>query len=278
MIAYRHAEDKYGVKLVIIPDTLDGIVDVDALENLITDRVKLISISHLPTNDGLINPAEAIGAIAAKHNKAYLLDACQSVGQMPVNVSKFQCTMLSATGRKFLRGPRGTGFLWVREDWIDRLNPPFLDNTAAKWTDVDKYEIASTAKRFENWESYVAGRIGLGIAAEYAMGVGLDNIWERIKSLSSRLRDGLEAIPGVRVHDQGVQKSGIVMFTKEGLAPGEIKRRLQEKHRINTSVSGVQLTRKTLIASGVTHLVRASPHAYNTEEEIDRLVEAVSEL
>ena len=240
--------------------------------------MRLICISHMPTNDGLINPVAEIGAIAKRHGIPFLLDACQSVGHMPVDVSQIHCTMLSATGRKYLRGPRGTGFLWVREGWIPRLNPPFLDNRAAKWTGVDHYEVAQTARRFENWESYIAGRLGLGVALDYAHSIGMAAIWDRLQALSARLRDGLSDCPGVTLHDRGTAKSGIVTFTKAGLTSAEVSTHLRLQHRINTSVSDVQLTREALIASGVPNMVRASPHAYNTEAEVDALIAAVNAL
>ena len=278
MIAFRHAQDRYGIELVLAPDAEDGTVDAAGLEALLDDRVRLICISHMPTNDGLINPVADIGAIAHRHGIPFLLDACQSVGHMPVDVAQIQCTMLSATGRKYLRGPRGTGFLWVREDWISRLNPPFLDNRAAKWTGVDQYEVAQTARRFENWESYIAGRLGLGVAIDYAYTIGMSAIWARLQSLSSRLREGLSDCSGITIHDRGTEQSGIVTFTKAGLTATDVSTHLRLQHRINTSVSEVQLTRDGLIASGVPNMVRASPHAYNTEAEVDALIAAVNAL
>lgn len=233
------------------------------------------AISHMPTNDGLINPVAEIGAIAARHDIPFLLDACQSVGHCPVDVAQIGCTMLSATGRKYLRGPRGTGFLWVREDWIDRLDPPFLDNRAARWTGVAEYRVSDTARRFENWESYIAGRLGLATALDYANTLGMEVIWSRIQHLSVRLRDGLSGIDGVTVHDRGAEKSGIVTFTKTGWTADDLSARLRLDHRINTSGSDVQLTRTDLIASGIPRMVRASPHVFDTEDEIDVLLDAV---
>lgn len=275
VIAFLHARDRYGIEIILVPDSADGTMDPVALEAALDDRARLICVSHMPTNDGLVNPVEEIGAVAKRHGVPFLLDACQSVGQCPIDVAAIGCTMLSTTGRKYLRGPRGTGFLWVQEDWIDRLNPPFLDNRAAKWTNIEEYQVATTARRFENWESYVAGRIGLSVALDYANTIGMDAIWARIQTLSGALRDGLSALPGVTVHDRGTVKSGIVTFSKAGVDAAAVTGALRLEHRINTSVSDVQLTRRDLIDGGLNAFVRASPHAYNTLEEVERLVTAV---
>ncbi|MCR9218842.1 MAG: aminotransferase class V-fold PLP-dependent enzyme [Alphaproteobacteria bacterium] len=276
MIAYRQVERRFGVEIVLIPNDDAGRIDVDALAAAVDGRTRLIALTDLPTNDGLINPAEAVGQVARDAGVPFLLDACQSVGQMPIDVGRIGCTMLSTTGRKYLRGPRGTGFLWVREDWIDRLEPPFLDTHAARWSRIDGFTIRDDAKRFENWEQHLAGKIGLTVALEHAADLGVDAIWARIRDLSGRLRAGLSALPDVTLHDTGVDKSGIVTFTKAGETAAETRARLAAR-RINCSVSFSQLTRTDLTDAGIAEMVRASVHAYNTEAEIDALLETVAE-
>jgi cysteine desulfurase/selenocysteine lyase len=275
IIAFLHARDRFGIEVVLVPDAPDGTMDPEALDAMIDDRARLICVSHMPTNDGLVNPVAEIGAVARRHGVPFLLDACQSVGQCPIDVAEIGCDMLSTTGRKYLRAPRGTGFLWVRAEWIEKLNPPFLDNRAARWTGVDSYAVAPTARRFENWESFIAGRIGLGVALDYARTIGVAEMWARIQTLAAGLREELSALPGVTVHDRGTIQSGIVTFTKAGIDAAALSHALRLEHKINTSVSDVQLTRRDLMEAGVTAMVRASPHAFNTEEEIDRLIAAV---
>ncbi|WP_259783026.1 aminotransferase class V-fold PLP-dependent enzyme [Aestuariispira ectoiniformans] len=277
MVSYWQVASKYGVEIVMVPDDESGALDVAALERAIDDRVRLISVSHIPTNSGLVNPAAAIGAVATKYNIPYLLDACQSVGQLPIDVAEIGCTMLSTTGRKYIRGPRGTGFLWVREDWIERLEPPLLDNHAAPWVSVDRYEIRKDARRFENWESNFAGKIALGRALAYMTDLGMENIWARIKLLSGTLRAELSNLPGVTVWDPGQEKCGLITFTKDGREPKDIRDRLRASN-INVSVSTTQLTRTEQRDHAVDATARASVHYYNTQAEIERFVEAIRHL
>jgi cysteine desulfurase/selenocysteine lyase len=278
MISFRHAERRLGTRTILVPDADDGSMDCDALQRLITARTRLISLSHIPTNDGIVQPAEAVGRVARAHGIPYLLDACQSAGQMPIDVAAIGCTMLTATGRKYLRGPRGTGFLWVDRQWQDRLLPHTLDIRSARWTEVDRFEIVEGAGRYELWEGNVAAQIGLGEAADYAFRQSVDLTWARIVGLAARLRTLIAALPGFAVHDRGTVKSGIVTFSCRDHDAAHITSWLRQEHAINTSVSAVQLTRTDLLSSGVTRLVRASVHAFNTEEEIERLTAALELL
>jgi cysteine desulfurase / selenocysteine lyase len=274
-IALLQVTRRTGAELTVIPDDEHGQVSVAALRRLIDERTKLIALTHVPTNGGLVNPAAAVGAIAREAGVAYLLDACQSAGQLPLRVDELGCHMLSATGRKYLRGPRGTGLLYVRRDWIERLDPPFLDLHAAAWTSATTYEVRKDARRFENWESYVAGRIGLGVAVDYALKWGIEAIGERVRCLADLLRRRLEQIPGVTVHDKGRVRCGIVTFVRAEEDSMQLQRRLR-RAGINTSVSPPGYTRFDMDARGLPPLLRASVHYYNTEAEVERFCQAVA--
>ncbi len=171
------------------------------------------SIARLPTNGGLVNPAEAVGRIARRHGIPYLLDACQAVGQMPIDVCALGCDMLTATGRKFLRGPRGTGFLYIRNDFLKGVEPAMIDLFGAPWVGPERYELRSDARRFETWEANYAARLGLGIAVDYALSIGIERIERRCRLLAKGLRELLAAIAEVSIHDLGEHPASIISFT-----------------------------------------------------------------
>jgi cysteine desulfurase/selenocysteine lyase len=276
-IACLQVAEQTGATVEVVPSDEHGQVDVDALRSMMDDRVALIALTHVPTNGGLVNPAADVGAVAADTGVPYLLDACQSVGQMPLPVDEIGCTMLSATGRKYLRGPRGTGFLYVQRDWIERLEPPLLDLHAATWTAPDTYEMQPDARRFETWESHVAGQVALGVAVDYALDRGLDAICDRNQRLARTLRRRLAEIPSVTVHDQGQRRCGITTFSSTQADAKEIQHVLLDRD-VNTSVSTPSSTRLDAESRDLPDLVRASVHYYNTEAEIDRFVAALRDV
>jgi selenocysteine lyase/cysteine desulfurase len=276
-VAYLQVARRTGAVIETIPDAADGSLDPAALEAMLDERVKLISITWIPTNGGLVNPASEVGRIARRHGIPYLLDACQAVGQMPVDVAALGCDLLSATGRKFLRGPRGTGFLYVRRPLLDRLEPPMLDHFAAEWVAPDRYRLRPDTRRFETWENSYALRLGLGMAVDYALGLGLEAIRDRAFALGARLRAGLAALPRVTVRDLGREPCAIVSFDVGGIDSSEIKARLAAQS-IYVSTSSPSSTLLDALVRHLPVLVRASTHYYNTEAEIDATVEAVAGL
>ena len=271
-IAMLQVAARTGVRIDVCPDDEHGQLDVAALELMLDDRVRLIAAVHAPTQGGLLNPVAAIGRVARAAGIPYLLDACQSVGQVDVDVETIGCDMLSATGRKFLRGPRGTGFLYVRRALIPELEPPLLDLQSAEWTAADRYLVRSDARRFETWERSYACMLGLGAAIDYALELGIAEIGERARGLAARLRAELAEHARAIPLDRGAELSAIVTFMLRDEAPAATADRLRAAG-VNVSVSRVASARYDLGARGIDALVRASPHAYNSEAEIDRLVE-----
>lgn len=273
-LALLQQSKRRGFEIDLVPSDESGQFDVDAMEAMINSKTRLVLLTHVPTQGGLVNPAEAVGRVAQKHDLIYMLDACQSVGQIDIDVQKIGCHVLSGTGRKFLRGPRGTGFLYVAADMIERIEPPFIDMHAARWIDTDAYEYVPGAKRYENWESYVSGRVGLARAVRYARDIGLVPIEERVSEIAASLREALSDLSNVTVHDLGVKKCGIVTFRKKDESANEIAARLREKG-INVSVIDRLSARIDFTERGLDQLVRASVHYYNTDNEIERFLQAV---
>jgi selenocysteine lyase/cysteine desulfurase len=266
-LAFLQIKTAHDVEIVVIPDDGAGELDLEALACAVDERTRLIAVTHVPTNGGVVNPAAEIGRIAAEVGCLYLLDACQSVGQIAIDVRDIGCDFLSATGRKFLRGPRGTGFLYANADTVADLHPPFIDLHAATWSATKDYELRSDARRFESWESSIACRLGLGAAADYALAVGIDLIEARVRELARRLRTALSGIPGVTVYDKGRDPCGIVTFGHDGVEAAQITARLRAQH-INTHLVSAPSTRLDYEQRRLPDLVRASVHYFNTDEEL----------
>ena len=275
-IAYLRAREERGVRIVVVEGDDTGAIDLDALASAIDGSTKLISLTHVPTNGGLVNPAEEVGAIARAAGVPFLLDACQSVGQLDLDVERLGCDFLSATGRKFLRGPRGTGFLYVRRSMLDLLSPPAVDLRGATWVDDDRYALRDDARRYENWEFNHAAVLGLGRAVDEALGWGLPAIEQRVGSLAETLR-GLLGEAGLDVRDLGARRCGIVSVALDGTSATDLRDRLGAEG-VNVSVSGPASTRLDATRRDLPDLLRFSPHYFNTEEELSEAVRATASL
>ena len=279
-IPYLQLKRRRGIEIRVIPNDEHGQVSVAALQTLLADKaVKLISLPMLATNGGPLQPVEAIGAAAREAGVWFLLDACQTAGQMPLDVQRIGCQMLSATSRKYLRGPRGMGFLYIESYLCQQLEPPMLDLHAATLLSPENFEIRGNARRFENWESNVAAKLGMGAAIDYALSLGVDEIWARIQVVAAQLRERLTQIKGVTVRDEGLIKSGIVTFSVDEQEPDEIKQQLAaHRPRINVTTTTWRGTMLDMQARGLKVMVRASVHAYNTAEEIETFARAIERL
>ena len=278
-IMYLSLAARRGVRLVRAPDAPEGGVDVAAWDALLQkERPKLAALTWIPTNSGLVQPAAAIGACCRAAGVPLLLDACQAVGQIAVDMRALQCDYLSTTARKFMRGPRGIGFLAVSDDALARGDAPlFVDMRGARWTEADAYALVEDARRFEDWEFPYALLLGMGAAARYAREVGIDVAEERSHALARRARDVFGALPGVRGLDHGAQLSAIATFTVEGQVARDLVLRLREQG-INMSAQSrgdavIDLDRK-----GAATLLRVSPHYFNTDDDIDRAARALGRL
>lgn len=284
-IQFISCQKRFGIKIVRIKNAEIGGVDLNDLEEkLFSLQPRLLAITHIPTNSGLVQPVKSIGEIYDRYTKVhtdktwYILDACQSAGQMKLDVEELKCDFLSITIRKFLRGPRGTGFLYVSDRvLVSGLEPLFIDMRGADWVEKDEYKQQPDAKRFEDWEFAYALVLGSKTAIEYCLNIGEDRIWKQIQLLSKYMRDELAQILKVRVLDRGPELGGLVTFFVEDSQPKFIVDELL-KRKINVVPSFRNFAVIDFDEKGVKWAVRASPHYYNTFDEIDLFIEAVKEI
>ncbi len=265
------------VTVEVVPSTPTGEIDLEALHRMLDERVRVVSLVHAPTNGGLLNPVTEVVDLAHAVGALVLLDACQSVGQVQVDVGELGVDALSATGRKWLRGPRGTGFLYLRPELAQTMEPAALDLHGAQWAERSGYRLAPDASRFEFWECSVAGRLGLGAAVRYLQGLGIDEVAAAVSARAEFARTELSALPRVTVRDLGHRRSGIVSFTVDGTDPNEARERLAD-NKITVTVSGRGSTWVDMTRRGLDGVLRASPHYFNTFDDVERLVAAVAGL
>ena len=265
-----------GARVDVIPCDASGAACPVALEAMLDAKVKLIDLTWLPANGGLINPAQAIGDVARRHAIPYFIDAGQAVGQLPVDVQALQCDVLKSAGRKHLRGPRGTALLYIRPDFLPHLNPAQRDVFSAPWT-AEGFDLRNDARRFETSEVSFALLAGLGNALHEINQLGIERVWQRVLQTSARIREALRQIPGITLHDLGSTHSGLIAFNLAGWDSFELKQRLGVK-RINIGANGVAYTPLDMQARGLNSIARISVSPLNTDDDIELLVKALREL
>lgn len=274
-VAFLQRAKRDDLQIEVIPSDETGAIDLAAMDAAMDEDVGLVAITWVPTNGGLVNPAAAVGKIAKQHGVPYLLDACQAAGQMRIDVAELGCDFLSATGRKFLRGPRGTGFLYVKDNWLDTLEPAMIDHFGAPWVARDRYALRDDARRFETWENSYALRAGLGAAFDYMDAIGIDAIAHRVSALSEYCRGLLKCHSAVRLHDLGRQKCGIVSFSVDGVEAQLVIQALSDAGFV-IGASEPSSTRLDAERRELPTVLRIAPHCYNTEDEIERAVELIA--
>ena len=277
VIALLQAAERDGVTVDVVANDETGALSLPDLERLMDERVRLVAVTHVPTSSGLVNDVAGVGAIVAGSDALFLVDACQSVGQLPIDVTAIGCHLLSATGRKYLRAPRGTGFLYVDETRLDGLVPIAADLHSARWTGPATYELAADATRFELWEHSVANVLGLGAAADYALAWGVEETYCRIQALAADLRERLAAVAGVTVRDVGAERCGIVTFTVAGHEAQAVTSRLRAEG-VHIWHVDAEASRFDMAERGLTEVNRASVHYYNTADELDALCRGLAAI
>ncbi len=274
VVAFLAAVERRGVVIDRVPSDATGQIDVEAVaDRLRRFDVALVSLTHVPTNGGLVNPAAEVGALSRAAGVPFLLDACQSVGQRCLDVREIGCDMLSATGRKYLRGPRGTGFLYVSDSMVDRLVPSQPDHHGADLLAGDRFEWRPGARRFEHWEHNVAGWLGLGAAVDTALRWGIDRIEATVTERAEQLR-ALLATVGFTIYDEGTDRCGIVTSASDIRSSTELQRVLTGC-RINTSCTHDESSRWDVERRHLPVLLRTSVHYTTTADELAETVDVL---
>ena len=281
-IQYLALHQRLGVDILHATDLPEGGVDPESVRKLLHSRKgqrqRVVAISWVPTNSGLVQDVEAVGEVCEEAGVPFVLDACQAVGQIPIDVGRIRCDYLAATSRKFLRGPRGIGCMFASDRALARgEHPLFIDMRGGRWVAPDKYEVAESARRFEDWEFPYALVLGQAAAVKYALEVGVETAQTRAWILAARLRDALEKIPGARVLDRGKTRCAIVTVAFEGIDASAVVRHLHSRD-INAVSSLREYAQLDFGDKGVDAAVRLSPHYYNTEEEVDSAASVIAEF
>lgn len=277
-LAFLSMERRLGVRLLRADSLPEGGVDLESMRALMdAQKPRLVSITHIPTNSGLVQPVEEIGKLCRERNILYLVDGCQSAGQIPVDMKKIGCDFFSGTFRKFLRGPRGAGFLYISDNILSQeIWPMYVDMRGANWTDPNEFTLRKDGGRFEDWEFPYGLVLGSREAARYALSVGVAEIEKRNAALCGKVREGLHEM-GLRILDKGKRQGSIITVALPGKNPGEVMQQLRDR-RVNTSISYRSYAVIDYDAKGVTWGLRISPHYYNSEEEIPLLMAALREI
>lgn len=271
--------ERRGVEIVRAEDLPEGGVDPESVRRLVRERrPKLVSVTHVPTSSGLIQPVAAVGEICRELEIPYLVDGCQAVGQLVVDVAEIGCDFYCGTARKFLRGPRGIGFLYVSDRILEAGRYPlYLDMHGGRWLDSDRFAPIEGARRFENFEFAYALHLGLGEAARYLLAAGVERTSRRARELAALFRQQIAGRQGLRCLDHGTELGAIVAVEVSGLRAADLVLELRGR-RIHTSAIDRSSAVLDMDEKGAASALRVSPHYYNTEAEIHQLVAALDSL
>lgn len=275
--ALRQTQAFGGFTVSIIPSLPDGTVDLDALADLVDERVSAMSITMVGTHSGNVNPVGAVGTVAQAAGVPMFVDGCQAFAQLPVDVRELGCAVFTGTGRKWLRAPRGTGMLWVAAELAERFQPPGVDSNTSTWTEEDGLRVSEGMAKFEDFEFCVAAHVGMATAARQACDLGTARIGAEVLSLANHLRAELRERNGVTVHDTAQRVCGIATFSVAGVEPEAVVA-AAAAHGATINSTGANWATLDLTAKGLQQVVRVSPHIFNTVDDIDRVVEAVDSL
>ena len=269
MIPWQIASKRFGVKLKYAGVKQDGQLDLDELEQLVTDRTRLIAVCHVSNVLGTINDVKRIARIAHDHGALLLVDAAQSVPHMPINVKELDCDFLAFSGHKLL-GPTGIGCLYIREGVEEELEPPFGGGEMISHVELYSYRLNDMPWRFEPGTPNIAGAIGLATAVDYLKSIGMESIREHEKQLTARAIEILKELDGIEVYGptDPEKRCGLVAFNLKGVS-GELIAALLDEFENIAVRSGFHCAQPLHKVFGAQSSVRASFYLYNTLDELE---------
>ncbi|MFI8106512.1 aminotransferase class V-fold PLP-dependent enzyme [Streptomyces sp. NPDC086023] len=276
LILWTELRRRTGLRVEVVPLTPSGDLDLDWMRRNIREDVAVVSVPHVPSGCGIVNPVEEIGRILAPWPCLYLVDACQSVGQLDVSVRRIGCDLLTGAGRKFLCGPRGTGFAAIGPRLRAAATPLFHDLHVADVTALHDYEVhTDSARRFEYAERSAAAVRGLDAALRHHLartaepGTGHD--------ARAAIRDAIAAVPGTRLIDPGTRHASLVTFVCADVSAARIRAELAARG-VSVWVAQGNHTPLYLPGQGVDHAVRVSPHHYTSPQDTEVFARALREV
>ncbi|MDD5940989.1 MAG: SufS family cysteine desulfurase [Lachnospiraceae bacterium] len=266
-----------GAKLVYMEPQPDGTITDEEIESKITDKAAIVTVAEVSNVLGVTNPVKKIAEAAHRHGAVCVVDGAQSTPHMPVNVQEIGCDFFAFSGHK-LMGPMGIGVLYGKIDLLDDM-PPFLTGgEMIEYVTRESATFAEVPEKFEAGTVNAMGAVGLSAAITYLKNVGFDTVMKTEKDLTTRLMDGLSRIPEVTVYGSKdpARHCGIVTFNIEGCHPHDVASVLDTE---NICVrAGHHCAQPLMKWLGVNATARASLYFYNTEEEVDRFVDAVGKV
>lgn len=274
-IALLHLEARLGVQLRVAPSD-ELLIDPETLLALVDDKTRLVVVPQLATFSGVIQPVTRLAELLAETGALFAVNGTQALGQIPVDVQAIGSDFFFATSRKWLRGPRGLGVLNVKPGLIPRLLPTTVGHTAALWTGPGEYEIVASPDRFHAGDHPFALMKGLSASADYAMGVGVESIFERNLELGSYAREALRSA-GIKIHDDVHGQTGNIPLQVGERDPDDVVDHLRA-HGVAACVIYEENNLLALRRMGARSLVRLSISYFNTKEEIDRVSALLEEI
>jgi cysteine desulfurase / selenocysteine lyase len=268
-------------KVCVIKCDINGSFLIEEIENKLKEGAKLIAISHAVAHGSIINPVEEIGKLAKKYGAYYIVDGCQTVGQIKVDVQSIQCDAYMTTGRKWLCGPRGTGFLYVKSS--SQMRTTQLDLASADLIFDDnlnliRIEVRNDAKQFELWEKSFANLLGLSSAIEECLESKIEVISVKIQELSNKLRFAASSNENIKLIGKTISLSGILGFYLDDYSKESYVQNEFDKFDLRISTMSDWDCPMHFPKNGANKIFRLSPHFYTDNDTIEKACEIISKI